>query len=353
MKILLLSRYESMGASSRVRYLQYLDYFRSNGIQVQVAPLLSNDYLQALYSGRPRLAEILAGYSRRLRTLLHSRRYDLLVIEKELFPFLPPAMEQLLSRLGVPYLVDFDDAVFHRYDLHESPFIRRLLGRKIDVVMQHASVVVTGNEYLADRARRAGAKRVEVIPTVVDLTRYTVPEIPTNRVPVVGWIGTPVTSRYLFPLIPVFEWLKKRTAVRFIAIGARTEDFEGTPVEVWPWAEETEIRYIKSMDIGIMVLPDTPWERGKCGYKLIQYMACGLPVVASPVGVNREIVRQGENGFLAQTIDEWRESLEALLSKDPMKRRAMGMKGRLLVERRYSLQAQAPRFLEMLRVAVQ
>jgi glycosyltransferase involved in cell wall biosynthesis len=352
MRILLLSRYGSLGASSRVRYLQYLPYFHSQGAEVTVVPLFSDDYLRALYEGGSRRGEVLRGYFRRLRALLGASRFDVVIVEKELFPFLPAVAERLLRFLGVRYVVDYDDALFHRYDRHASALVRGLLGRKIDTVMRHAAIVVAGNQYLAERARQAGAPRVEVIPTVVDTQRYQPLAREVNETPVVGWIGTPKSSRYLKTLIPVFEALQEKMPVRFVAVGARPEDFEGTPVEVWRWSEETEVASIQQFDIGIMPLEDSPWERGKCGYKLIQYMACGLPVVASPVGVNMKIVAPGENGLLADTPDEWERELWDLLHVDKLARQSMGAAGRKLVEEKYSVEAQAPRLWGALQEAV-
>ncbi len=345
MKILLLSRYDSLGASSRVRFFQYLNYLRRNGLTVDVVPLLSNVYLERLYTQRERLGEILGGYTRRLVKLIQVLRYDVLIIEKELFPFLPATAERLLKAVGVPYLVDYDDAWFHRYDQHRNPLIRALLKHKIDTVMCHAAVVVVGNSYLAERAKQAGAKDIEIIPTVVDTTRYTIASQGSEGVPVVGWIGTPKTSHYLVPLMPVFQQLKEAMPVRFVAVGARPENFAGTLVEVWPWSEEKEIAMIQQFDVGIMPLDDTPWERGKCGYKLIQYMACGVPVVASPVGVNKEIISHGQDGFLARTLGEWKDYLEQMLRMSRTQRQSMGLIGRSKVECSYSLQTQAPRFM--------
>ena len=351
MRILLLSRYDSLGASSRVRYLQYLPYFRSRGAEASVVPLFSDDYLRALYKGGPRRGEVLHGYFRRLRALLSARRFDVVIVEKELFPFLPAVAERLLRAAGAPYLVDYDDALFHRYDLHGNLLVRGLLGRKIDTVMRHAAAVVAGNEYLAERARQAGAPRVEVIPTVVDTVRYQPLADAANEIPVIGWIGTPKTSRYLKPLLPVFESLQDKMPVRFVAVGARPEDFKGTPVETLPWSEETEVKSIQQFNIGIMPLEDSPWERGKCGYKLIQYMACGLPVVASPVGVNSKIVAAGQNGLLADTPDDWARALRNLLDETESKRQSMGLKGRQRVKEWYSVDAQAPRFFAVVRKA--
>ena len=352
MRVLLLSRYGSLGASSRVRSLQYLPYFRAHGVTVEVTPLFSDAYLKGLYSGRSLWREVLAGYARRAYALARARQFDLLIVEKELFPFLPAAAERLLHAMGRPYVADYDDALFHRYDCHRLFLVRRFLGRKIDSVMQHASLVVAGNEYLAVRAWAAGANRVEVVPSVVDMERYRSWQVGSNEVPIVGWIGTPQTSFYLQPLLPVFEALQKETSVRFVAVGAHESDFRGTLVEVWPWSEESEVAAILQFDIGIMPLKDSAWEQGKCGYKLLQYMACGIPVVASPVGVNRQIVTHGENGFLAATEGEWLKALKQLLEKGVVGRKALGTAGRERVEGWYSLDAQAPRLLAALKAAV-
>lgn len=350
MRVLLLSRYGSLGASSRVRYLQYLPYFSAHGAEVSVAPLFSDAYLRSLYKGGSRWREVISGYIRRITVLLRARRFDVVIIEKELFPFMLALVERLLVAAGVPYVVDYDDALFHRYDLHPRAVVRRLLGRKIDAVMRHASVVVAGNDYLADRARQAGASLVELIPTVVDSERYQPRQDPQNEMLVIGWIGTPKTSRYLRTLLPVFEQLQARMPVRVVAVGALPEDFTGTPVETVPWSEETEVQSIQQFDIGIMPLADSHWERGKCGYKLVQYMACGVPVVASKVGVNSVIVKSGENGLLARD-DEWKQQLSTLL-EDAELRRSYGASGRKDVENWYSLKVQAPRFFNVVREAI-
>lgn len=344
MKVLLLSRYGPLGASSRVRFLQYLPYLESQGLEIIVKPLLSDSYVQALYDGDSRWLEVFKGYMARLVALFSAKRFDVVIIEKELFPFVPAIAERFLKLTGVPYCVDYDDALFHRYDCHSSPWVRRLLGQKIDTVMRHANCVTAGNQYLAERARKAGAKKVEIIPTVVDTDRYQLKSPSNSKILTVGWIGTPQTSRYLRPLLPVFESLKQKFPVRFVAVGANPEDFEGTPVETWRWTEGSEVHSVQQFDIGIMPLVDSYWERGKCGYKLIQYLACGVPVVASPVGVNCEIVKEGENGMLASSVEEWHQALGAMLEAGPSRLGEMGSAGRALVVGWYSLQAQVPRF---------
>ena len=349
MRVLLLSRYDTMGASSRVRYLQYLPYFCAQGTSVSVFPLFSNDYLFAAYEGGSRWLEVVRGYAGRVFVLLKAREYDVVLIEKELFPFLPASWERWLRTIGVPYVVDYDDALFHVYDSHPNSIVRGLMGRKIDSVMHHAGAVLAGNSYLAERAMQAGAHRVQVIPTVVDADRY-LPSIgDITDVPIVGWIGSPKTSHYLWPLVPIFEALKRKREVRFVAVGARPVDFLNTPVEVWPWSEESEVRSIQRFDIGIMPLVDSPWERGKCGYKLLQYMACGIPVVGSPVGVNCEIVEEGKNGRLADTPEQWGQVLVEMLDAGRPWRKQLGRAGRMRIINWYSLQVQAPRFYSALK----
>jgi hypothetical protein len=171
-------------------------------------------------------------------------------------------------------------------------------------------------------------------------------------VPVIGWIGSPSTWRYVRPLLPLLSEIagQGRAVVRVIGAGrdALRDRFPG--MESLEWSESSEVAEVQKMDIGIMPVPDDKWARGKSGYKLIQYMACGLPVVASPVGVNREIVGQGGNGFLATTAAEWREAIERLLS-DPDLRRRMGQSGRSRAVAEYSLAVQAPRLVEVIAAA--
>ncbi len=352
MKVLLLSRYDRLGASSRVRTFQYIPRLKEHSIEIITAPLFTNDYLRHYYrTGKKDRVQVATAYLRRVVQLAGSRRYDLLWIEKELFPFLPAWGESLLHLLGKPYVVDYDDAVFHNYDLHPNPVVRSLLGCKIDTVMAGAALVVAGNDYLADRACRAGAKKVACLPSVIDLERYRVALPDADRPFTVGWIGSPSISHYLDVAGSALVEVCRQGTSRMVLVGAGRVALPGITLEQRTWSEETEVADIGTFDAGIMPLPDSAWERGKCGFKLIQYMACGIPVVASPVGVNREIVEHGVNGFLASTQKEWVRAL-TVLRDNPALRREMGQAGRAKVEREYCLQVTAPRMLRLLQEAV-
>lgn len=352
MRVLALVRYGRLGASSRVRFIQYLQGLNDEGVRVDMAPLFSDLYVHGLQRGRRSLSDIIRSYLGRIRRLLCLRGYDLLWVEKELLPWMPMWTDRLLLRQDVRYVLDYDDAVFHQYDQHPNAFARHLLVGKHPALMRGAALVVAGNEYLAEYARRAGAPWVEVVPTVVDLERYQAPRLwrgSGNEVPCVGWIGQRATASFLKPLAPVFEKLSREGVANFKAIGIDAQAL-GLPMEAVPWSEDSEAAAIGALDVGIMPLPDNPFERGKCGYKLIQYMACGLPVVASPVGVNRKIVEHGINGFLAATDAEWETALRTLAT-DPALRSRMGQAGRKEIERQYSLQVTGPRLAQLLRHA--
>lgn len=351
MRVLLLSRYARLGASSRLRSFQYLPYLEQAGFAVTVAPLFDDDYVRGLSSGTISKFSILKAYWLRLRFIFKAKQFDLVWLEYEMLPWLPSWLELTLLTKSISLVVDYDDAIFHRYDQHRSKMVRKLLGHKIDAVMRRAAVVIVGNEYLCDRAKQAGAKRVVLLPTVVDATRYAVVEKVNAQSVTIGWIGQPSTAKYLSQLVPELNGILAKHGARIVAIGPKAEQFQFLPVVVKPWTEDSEVAEIQQFDIGIMPLSESLWERGKCGYKLIQYMACGKPVVATPIGVNNIIVRHGENGFLANTFTEWCDALDKLC-EDAVLRKRMGEEGRKIVEENYSLQVTVPRLNELLRIAV-
>ena len=353
MRVLLLSRYGALGASSRMRFMQYLPLLQAADIKVAALPFFSDAYVRGLQQGQRSLFEVWRAYGRRLAGMLKAKNYDLLWIEKEIFPWMPAWFEGLLLSRQLPYVLDYDDAVFHYYDQHRNAAVRRMLGGKHRELMRGAALVVAGNDYLASYARAAGAARVEIVPTAVDLQRYSpgllrsTPDL--AEIPCVGWIGQRATADFLRPLAPLFELLREQGRGRFTAIGIDAQEL-GLPMASVPWSEDTEVASLQKLDVGIMPLLDGPFERGKCGYKLIQYMACGLPVVASPVGVNRQIVEHGVNGFLAETTAQWADALQTLLA-DPVLRHSMGQAGRQKVEAQYCTQVTGPKLASLLMTA--
>lgn len=352
MRILLLSKYSRSGASSRLRTLQYVPYLKEHGIEVVTESLFDDAYLKLLYGSRKRsVLGLVKLYFKRMYLLLQSRDYDLVWVEKELFPYVPMFIERLFLGAKTPYIVDYDDAIFHNYDLSKSSFVRFFLANKIDKVMRNAQCVIVGNKYLGDRAKSAGASRVVLIPTVVDSSRYFCYDDTPKEQLIIGWIGSPSTQKYVVDIREALASACRDFNARVLLVGATCDivsELPGVNTTVLPWSEATEAELINQMSIGIMPLEDGPWERGKCGYKLIQYMASGVPVIASPVGVNVDIVIDNKCGYLAGDSSEWRSAFSTLL-ESPGLRKALGEAGKEAVMKIYSLQVQGHILKDVLR----
>jgi glycosyltransferase involved in cell wall biosynthesis len=358
MNLLILSRYDPRGASSRLRTFQYIPLLQSLGFKVTYLPLFPSEYLDTIYKskswahGRFRSAIITAtAYFNRILTIRRAKQFDVVWVEKELFPYLPASFEGRLKKENVPYVVDYDDAIFHRYDQSRSPIIRALLSNKLNPLISGAHSITAGNKYLAEYARLHGASRIEVIPTTVDINRY---HTPTHRNRNrnefrVGWIGSPSTAAYVDLIRGPIQDLAKERKIRFVTIGAPPLQLDGVPMEQHSWALETEANLIATFDVGVMPLANSSWERGKCGYKLIQYMASGIPAIATPIEVNNEIVTK-ETGFLPKTMDEWTEAFQTLCASPDLALK-QGLAGRKRVEENYIMQVTGPKIAEILSTA--
>jgi glycosyltransferase involved in cell wall biosynthesis len=348
-RILFLTKYDQAGPSSRYRTYQYLPYLTD--IDYTVSPLLAREYLHNRFTrGRFfKLWFIIKVYSKRIWCILnHAHQYDLLVIEYELLPYFPAWLERYLHWRNIRYIVDYDDALFHQYDLHKNSLVRKLLGNKIATVMRLSSHVVAGNAYLAEYAKQAGAKQVSIIPTVVDLANYRqAGQFKKADIFTIVWIGSPSTTPYLQEVLHALQSLNEQYTFRLRLIGAGEINLPGIDVERLEWQQDKEVEYISQCHVGIMPLPDTPWTRGKCGFKLIQYMACGLPVIASPVGMNNIILNK-HNGFLATNLKNWTQAFEQVLIQPQMITK-LGTEGRRVVEKKYCLEVNIKLFREVLK----
>jgi glycosyltransferase involved in cell wall biosynthesis len=336
-RLLVLAKYGLEAASTRYRFALYFPALRAAGFEPELSPLLDDSYVRALSGAGPVSGGRHAyarGFARRVRDLVRAGGYSAALLNYEAFPYLPLLYEHLLA-LRVPIVFDIDDAIFHRYDL--SPWLRPFLGGKIAGAAGLSRVAIAGNEYLAAHLR-ARARDVRVIPTIVDTAAYTVVPPRAGEVPVIGWIGSPSTSVYLRAILPVLREVLdggKRARLVVVGAGGAGKVLAGDGVELRQWSEANEVRDVQSFDIGLMPLPDDPWSRGKCGFKLIQYMACGRPVVASPVGVNASIVSEG-TGYLVSGAEEWKRALLRLVESSAL-RAEFGARARERAVAEYSL----------------
>lgn len=304
-----MTRYDRMGASSRVRFLQYIPHLQKMGLDIAVAPLLPDTYLTALYRDRSRSMTTVARAMARRFAVAVSSDAEIVWLQREMLPYAPYAVEKLLLA-GRKLVIDFDDAHHLYYASSKFPFVRGLLGAKTDGLMRRADVVTVGNSALAGHARAAGATRVHVLPSAVNVSRF------EERTPgefTVGWIGTPVTAAESLPLIrePLVRFLNE-TGARCVFMGVREDQFPEIKATRLTWSEAGEVLFFASISVGLCPLPDTPWTRGKSGYKIIQYMAAGKPTLASPVGIAAQLVREGETGFQCSSPEQWYERLKEL-----------------------------------------
>ena len=354
MKILAFMKYGDLAASTRQRLMIYEPYLAAAGIEVEYLPLLKNEHVRRLAIGRrASIATLIGGYLGRFWQLLTRRDHDLVWVHYELFPYLPGWVERLILVSRKPVVVDYDDATFHQYDASSNWLVRQLLRRKLAPLLRAATVCICGNRYLRDYAVQYCANSI-ILPTVVDTDAYVPAAGRRHAGPVtIGWIGSPSTWVLVRPYLGLLSDRSERFGieVRVVGAGAVDEADKFPGLKLIDWSQDSEIAEVQKMDIGIMPVWDGPFQRGKCGYKLVQYMACALPVVASPVGVNRDMVVDGENGFLANSVDEWREILTRLIL-EPELRARLGKAGRIRAEQHYSLAAQAPHLVKVLRSVV-
>ncbi len=257
---------------------------------------------------------------------------------------------QLLRRSVRRLLFDFDDAVFLRDSyaakgLHDRRRLHRFVG-----MVRCADAVIAGNTFLAEQAARwTSARSIQVIPTCVDPQFYRPIEKASSRSGIdLVWVGSASTLRGLQAIAPWLEAVGRDVpGTRLKLVCDRFLTLHDLPIVPVPWMQATESQEIAAADIGISWLPDDAWSRGKCGLKVLQYLAAGLPVVANPVGVQWEMVRHGETGFLAQTPERWIEAIRRLAGDVELRHR-MGEAGRQLVQERYSVGAGAAKWVRIL-----
>lgn len=340
-----------LSPSTRFRFGQYLPYLKKNGVEVNyftsvpfphipssdstAARLYFNvqRYLNDLYSLKKRFSQI----------RLLSSQSNVACIHSFLTPFIDkPFLENSVSKLAVRLVIDLDDAIFET---------NRRTAKKVKSILKLSDSVIVGNEYLANFAEKY-QKNIHIIPTPIDTDVYT----PSNsflsndrKVITIGWMGGWVNIQHLEDLYSVFKKIRLdlKDRVRIVAIS----NIESLPsplnevVELQKWSPHSEIADLQSFDIGLMPLKDNEFTKGKCSFKLLQYMSMGKPVVASPVGMNKQVV--SDNGFLCTSEDEWLQAL-LILCEDENLRTNLGKKSRKNAEKNYSTKVLYSQFYNVL-----
>ena len=357
LKVLFIVPHPIEGPSTRFRVAQFLPYLAQHGIEGHLRPLFGSCAAAVIYGEGQlvrKVALTLRAAIERLGDVVAAGGYDLVYILREAFPFGPPLLERLLARRAGRVIFDFDDAIYVPSTAYRNALDRLRDFTKPAWLARRADAVVPGSRHLAEFARRAGAdpERIAILPTVVD-TDVFFPD-PARRDPdrlTIGWIGTPRGTSYLHALRAAMAQVAAECpAARFVFVGAEPFACPGVSVQFPSWQLEREVADLQSFDIGLMPLADDEEARGKCGFKIIEYMAVGAAVVCSPVGANADIVSDGVTGFFADTPESWSNAL-LRLARDAELRTRMGHEGRRVAQCRFSLAATAPRLLSVIRAA--
>ncbi len=326
----------------RFRFEQYLDFLRSKGVEIVFSNALSEaDYKLYYTKGHlfQKMMMLVKGFCKRMAEVLKASDYDVVFVYREAFFIGTSWFEKQFAKKS-KLIFDFDDSIWIPTVSEGNKSLNFLKNpNKTNELLQMAALIFAGNQYLANYAGQLN-KNVAIIPTTIDTDVYQPKKFNNNTQVCIGWSGSFSTIPNFESSVPVLLDIKKKygSKVYFKLIGDGNFKNEELGIKGIPWTKENELVELAEIDIGIMPLPDDAWANGKCGLKGLQYMALSIPTIMSPVGVNKEIIQDGENGFLASTDDDWMDKLSQLVESSEM-RKTMGEKGRQTVEKKYSVNA--------------
>lgn len=342
-------KYTAKGASSRYRTFQYIPFFEEGGFICKIYPFFDDKHIANINNNkRFNLLRYFKFILKRTFYVLFLKKTDIVFIEKELIPYFPPVLEKYLHIRNIKYILDYDDAIIHNYNLSENKFIRKMLSEKIPMIQKKASAVINGSNYL-QKLSLQNNKKSYFIPTSLNPDKYFSAENNGKKEFVIGWIGSASTSKLILPILEIIENFCVKFNIKIHLIGFDTSLLKSKNGEIYnfiEWNEDTEVTEISKFNIGISPSKDTPFARGKCAFKSIQYMACEKPVITSPIGANADVVIHGKTGFHAKNTDDWFIYLEHLY-KNPDLVKEMGKEGRKRVEQYYSVKNNYKKYIDI------
>ncbi len=340
MKILFIVPYPKEGQSSRFRVHQYLPYLKDTEISYSLRPFCNSYLYKVLFKKGYILRKIILTIIfllRRVRDIFSANFYDMVFIHREACPFEGSFYEALFKKFGKKVVFDFDDSIFLK-----KP-------KKTRVAVSISNCVIVGNEFLKEYALKYNTN-VVVLPTCIDTKNYFPKDKPNEKERIIiGWMGTTFTAIYLDLLKNVFKILAdKYKNVEFRIIGGELRGVEKLPLITKEWSLDAEIEELQDFDIGVMPMFDDDMAKGKCAFKIIEYMAVGIPAVASPIGMNASVIEEGKDGFFARDEDEWVDKLSLLIENEKL-RRELGNNARQKALAQYSVEKNKQRFIEILK----
>lgn len=348
-KVLGLALYGPLAASHRVRLSQYQAGLLEHGIDLQVQSLLDDVYVRRRFEGKSiSTLALLRCFFKRFLSLVRDKEWDVFIIHCELFPMLPARLERYL--VHKPYIYDFDDAFYLRYRTGKFKLLRPILGDKFDHVISSANAVTAGSEFLAKYAENFNTNTF-VLPSVVNTDIYKYRKKDDGTFFTIGWIGSPSTAPYLTELIDPLSKLGSIINLRLVVVGGKAPQIHNVEVLELQWDSTTETDIISSFDVGVMPLPNTEWAKGKCAYKIVQYMACGVAVVASKVGANLDVLNES-CGYLVTDSSGWYASLLELYENREL-RHEKGQAALTRARSFYSLESNLPKMAKVIKSILQ
>ena len=339
---------ENAVPGQRLKYEQYFEYLRGKGYRISVSPFFEPCFFKILYtpgSYTKKIIGTLWGYAKRAIQILRLPFYDGIYICLYVTPFGDSFFERLYRLLSRKMIYDIDDLVFMGRTSKYNSLVARLRGPgKYFYLMKAADHVITCTPYLDSTVRKYNSKTTDISSTVNTDKYVPIESYANDHRLILGWSGSHSNVPYLRLLEPVLRRLREQYDFKLLVIGTSGFDIEGIDVEAIPWNESTEVRDLRRIDIGLYPLPNEEWVLGKSGLKALQYMALGIPTLATAIGTNFRVMENNVSGFLVQSDDEWLTQLGNLL-REPDLRRRIGKSGRDRVQKYYSVRANAPVYL--------
>jgi glycosyltransferase involved in cell wall biosynthesis len=352
-KVLFLLPYPLHNApSQRFRVELYFPILTKNNISYDTHCFIDEKTWKVLYKPGnvfTKTSGLLKGVLSRLAlTLFSIHKYDYIFIHREASPVGPPVFEFIISKIWRKKIIyDFDDAIWIPDNTGNNKISSWLKAYwKIKFICRWSYKVSAGNAFLAAFAKGNGAD-VLIVPTCVDTNNVhnKIKDQLTDKI-VIGWTGSHSTMIYLEDLLPVLSSVALSSGVEIVIISNKEPGFSLPNLKFIQWNESSEVEDLLSLNIGLMPLKPDLWSEGKCGFKIIQYLALGIPAIASPVGVNKKIIEDKINGFLCTTNEEWMQALHALIN-DASLRARMGKTGREKIQAHYSVSANSGNFISL------
>lgn len=341
---------DNTAPSQRLKFEQYYTEFEKAGYAITLAPFINRGFWTIIYKEGyyfKKAIFTIANYFRRYFLIPRINKYDVVYVHLWGTPLGLPIFEWLVCKLSKRVIYDIDDLVYQGKPSPSNKIITFLkTGYKVNFLMEHASHVLVSTDKLMDYTKQF-TQNVSLIPATIDVKKYTHQKTENLDKVVIGWSGSHTTSNYLHLLDAVLKKLAQRRDVKIMVMGDKAFKAAGFDVELVEWAADKEMQNLQQFDIGLHPVPDEEWVYGKSGGKLVQYMAAGIPIIASAIGPNFKAIKDGYNGFLVSTDEEWMTKLELLIT-DTLLRKQMGENSKRYAIENFSVEANVGKYIAVL-----